>query len=266
MLGASRVARLRLADRYQPQAPASFPEINTLNGNNHASYSVSTCAIDTALDQIDAFGLALATFARQRRAFELRYVAEQAEVHGALTHLGQEITRLDTRIDRAADAFANLLRNVTIRLDGSDVITDAQASDIKALVRAIAKERTAPSDTTGTQYRALWSSTVDSASPRMRASRSASTRPSWPGWRSNSRGRDRRQPTTPTYDRPYRRDAQRPSLSLATRRALFSTLAALAAQNVFIDRHPAYTEVFQCPCAVREAGRDNRTRAPSAPS
>lgn len=52
---------------------------------------------------------------------------------------------------------ANLLRDVTIRLDGSDVIIDAQASDIKALVQAIAKERSAPGDTTGTQYRTLWS-------------------------------------------------------------------------------------------------------------
>lgn len=120
--------------------------------------AVATDVPDTsALDQIEAFGLALATFARQQRAFERRYAADQEEVHGALTHLGQEITRLDTRIDRAADAFANLLRDVNVRLDGSDVITDAQATDIKALVQAIAKERTAPGDTTGTQYRALWS-------------------------------------------------------------------------------------------------------------
>jgi hypothetical protein len=37
-----------------------------------------------------------------------------------------------------------------------DVITDAQASDIKALVQAIAKDRSTSGDNTGTQYRSLW--------------------------------------------------------------------------------------------------------------
>ena len=109
------------------------------------------------LDQIEAFGLALTAFARQQRAFEMRYTTDQEVVQGALTHLDREVTRLDTRLDRAADAFANLLREVNIRLDGSDVITDAQASDIKALIQAIAKDRTPSGDKSGTQYRTLWS-------------------------------------------------------------------------------------------------------------
>jgi len=114
-------------------------------------------AEESPLDQIEAFGLALTAFARQQRAFELRYADDQEVVHGALTHLDREVTRLDTRLDHAAEAFANLLREVNIRLDGSDVITDAQASDIKALIQAIATDRTLPGDKSGTQYRTLWS-------------------------------------------------------------------------------------------------------------
>src|SRR5207244_13318006 len=49
------------------------------------------------LDQIEAFGLALAAFARQQRAFEQRYAADQAAVCVRLDHL-------DTRLDRAAEA------------------------------------------------------------------------------------------------------------------------------------------------------------------
>ncbi len=103
----------------------------------------------TALDQIEAFGLALAAFARQQRAFEQRYEQEQEVVHERLDHL-------DNRLDRAAQAFANLVRDVQVRLDGTDVITDAQASDIKALVQAIAKDRSAAGDNSGAQYRSLW--------------------------------------------------------------------------------------------------------------
>jgi len=35
--------------------------------------------------------------------------------------------------------------------------TDAQASDIKALVQAIAMDKTTPGDSSGNQYRTLWS-------------------------------------------------------------------------------------------------------------
>jgi alpha-glucuronidase len=49
------------------------------------------------------------------------------------------------------------MRDVQVRLDGKEVITDAQATDIKALVQAIAKDKTAPGDNAGTQYRSLWS-------------------------------------------------------------------------------------------------------------
>ncbi len=102
------------------------------------------------LDQIEAFGVALTAFARQQRAFERRYVVDQETVQARLDHL-------DSRIDHAAEAFADLVRDVRIRLDGSDVITDAQASDIKALIQAIATDRTSPGDKSGTQYRTLWS-------------------------------------------------------------------------------------------------------------
>jgi len=121
----------------------------------------------SALDQIESFGLALAAFAREQRAFELRYAVEQQAVQGELAHLdrevgrldtrlGQEVGRLDGRLDRAAEAFAHLLRDVQIRLDGSDVITDAQQSDIKALVQAIGQEmqrRGAPNP-----YQSIWTS------------------------------------------------------------------------------------------------------------
>ncbi len=104
----------------------------------------------SALDQIEAFGMALTAFARQQRAFEQRYEQERGVVHARLDHL-------DHRLDRAAHAFADLVRDVQVRLDGSAVITDAQASDIKALVQAIAKDTTTTGDTTGIQYRTLWS-------------------------------------------------------------------------------------------------------------
>lgn len=104
----------------------------------------------SALDQIEAFGSALMTFARQQRDFEQRYQSDQEIVLTRLDHL-------DNRLDRAAQAFAHLVRDVQVRLDGSDVITDAQASDIKALVQAIAKDKTTPEDKSGNQYRALWS-------------------------------------------------------------------------------------------------------------
>jgi hypothetical protein len=100
------------------------------------------------LDQIEAFGLALATFARQQRAFEQRYAADQEVVQA---HLAQ----LDTRLDRAAAAFAQLLREVQVRLDGAEVITDAQATDIKAAVQAIAHELQRRG-TPGNPYQGIW--------------------------------------------------------------------------------------------------------------
>jgi len=110
-----------------------------------------TVADDDAspLAQIESFGLALAAFARQQRAFEARYTADQSVVHTRLDHL-------DRRLDRAAEAFGSLVRDVQIRLDGSDVITDAQQSDIKALVQAIGQEmqcRGAPNP-----YQSIWTS------------------------------------------------------------------------------------------------------------
>ena len=100
------------------------------------------------LDQIEAFGLALAAFARQQRAFEQHYAAEQAAVSARLDHL-------DTRLDRAAEAFAHLMREVQLRLDGADVITDAQATEIKAAVQAIAQAMQ-QRGTPGNPYQGLW--------------------------------------------------------------------------------------------------------------
>ncbi len=117
----------------------------------------------SALDQVEAIGTALVAFAREQRDFERRYAVEQDAVHGELAQLDREVGRLDTRLgqevgrlDRAAEAFAHLLRDVQIRLDGSDVITDAQQSDIKALVQAIGQEmqrRGAPNP-----YQSIWTS------------------------------------------------------------------------------------------------------------
>jgi len=56
----------------------------------------------SALDQIESFGLALAAFAREQRAFELRYAVEQQAVQGELAQLDREVGRLDGRLDRAA--------------------------------------------------------------------------------------------------------------------------------------------------------------------
>lgn len=145
-----RWARSRIAEAFLAEAG-----IGPLLGP--VPTTAPTATEGSPLDQIEAFGLALTAFARQQRAFEMRYTTDQEVVQGALTHLDREVTRLDTRLDRAADAFANLLREVNIRLDGSDVITDAQASDIKALIQAIAKDRTPSGDKSGTQYRTLWS-------------------------------------------------------------------------------------------------------------
>lgn len=100
------------------------------------------------LDQIEAFGLALAAFARQQRAFEQRYAADQAAVSARLAHL-------DTRLDRAAEAFAHLMREVQVRLDGADVITDAQATEIKAAVQTIAHEMQRRG-TPGNPYQGIW--------------------------------------------------------------------------------------------------------------
>jgi hypothetical protein len=100
------------------------------------------------LDQIEAFGLELAAFARQQRAFEQRYTADQAAVSARLAHL-------DTRLDRAAEAFAHLMREVQLRLDGADVITDAQATEIKAAVQTIAQAMQWRG-TPGNPYQGLW--------------------------------------------------------------------------------------------------------------
>ncbi len=145
-----RWARSRIAEAFLAEAG-----IGPLLGP--APMTTPTATEGSPLDQIEAFGLALTAFARQQRAFEMRYTTDQEVVQGTLAHLDREVTRLDTRLDRAADAFATLLREVNIRLDGSDVITDAQASDIKALIQAIAKDRTPSGDKSGMQYRTLWS-------------------------------------------------------------------------------------------------------------
>jgi len=131
LVGYQQWARRRIADAF-------FAEL--AGGRGDARAVGPTAGNGSALDQIEAFGLALTAFARQQREFELRYVTDHAEVRGELTHLGGEIARLDGRLDRAAEAFATLVRDVTIRLDGSDVITDAQQADIKAMVQAIGRE------------------------------------------------------------------------------------------------------------------------------
>ena len=131
LVGYQQWARRRIADAF-------FAEL--AGGRGDASAVTPTAGDASALDQIEAFGLALAAFARQQREFELRYATDQQEVRGALNHFGGEVARLDSRLDRAAEAFASLVRDVTIRLDGSDIITDAQQADIKALVQAVGRQ------------------------------------------------------------------------------------------------------------------------------
>jgi len=152
-----RWARKTIADAFLLESGLGDPTAAVVTRDPHAS----------ALDQVEAIGTALVAFAREQRDFERRYAVEQQAVQGELVHLdrevgrldarlGGEISRLDGRLDRAAEAFGRLVRDVQIRLDGSDVITDAQQSDIKALVQAIGQEmqrRGAPNP-----YQSIWTS------------------------------------------------------------------------------------------------------------
>jgi len=122
-----------------------------------------------SLQQVEQFGLALVTLARQHLALQEQQAEEMIEVRGTLDRQGQRLDRHEgrlaaheERLDRAAEVVRETLRDVKVikaRLDPANVITGEQAADLQNTIKAIAHELTRQSAGTGAQtnyYAALF--------------------------------------------------------------------------------------------------------------
>lgn len=107
-----------------------------------------------ALEQVEQFGLAIATLARQQIAFMQQHHQEMIEVRGALEeHEG--------RLNRAAEVVRDMRRDVRAlqqRLDPANAITEEQASILKATIQAIAHELSRQSAAAGSGQRNFYAS------------------------------------------------------------------------------------------------------------
>lgn len=107
-----------------------------------------------SLEQVEQFGLALVTLARQQLAFQEQHTQEMIEVRGVLDDQGRKLEEHDERLNKAAGVVRETLREVKAikaRLDPSNVITDEQASELKSMIQAVAQELTRQSTGTGRQ-------------------------------------------------------------------------------------------------------------------
>lgn len=102
---------------------------------------------DRALDVVEQMGLAIVQLAREQRAMEHRVDSRMIALEGQVTARQRETTeRLDqamSRLDQAAAVVGTLMRRMdTVEgmVSQGDTISEAQAAEISALVRAIAGE------------------------------------------------------------------------------------------------------------------------------
>jgi len=112
-----------------------------------------------SLEQVEQFGLALVTLARQQLAFQEQHAHEMIEVRGSLAFQEQRLdmhderlTTQDERLNRAAEVVGATVREVKAlkaRLDPGNVITDEQAAELQNLVKTVAHELTRQSITGG---------------------------------------------------------------------------------------------------------------------
>jgi hypothetical protein len=117
-----------------------------------------------SLEQVEQFGLALITLARQQLAFQEQHAHEMIEVRGSLSIQEQRLdvhderlTAQDERLNRAAEVVGATVREVKAlkaRLDPGNVITDEQAAELQNLVKTVAHELTRQS-TAGGKHRPI---------------------------------------------------------------------------------------------------------------
>jgi len=110
----------------------------------------------TVLEHIEQMALAIATMARQQRAFEQHVDARLTtlDTHIAVLTEGQDT--ISSRLDQAAAVVGSLLKRVD-QVEGivasDQVISEAQAAEISALVKAIATEMAERDKATGQKGR-----------------------------------------------------------------------------------------------------------------
>lgn len=91
------------------------------------------------LRQIERLGIALTTLAREQMALAARH-------DRAIAHVREDVDELRARVDKAAIVMRDTIfdvRALKARLATGDTVTDAQASEIAALVKTIATALTA---------------------------------------------------------------------------------------------------------------------------
>lgn len=99
----------------------------------------------TALEHIEQMGLAIATMARQQIAFEQQVDMRLATIDSHVVALTEGQEAISGRLDQAAAVVGSLLRRVnTVEglVTSGQTISDIQAAEISALVKAIAGELT----------------------------------------------------------------------------------------------------------------------------
>jgi hypothetical protein len=95
-----------------------------------------------ALEQIERMGLAIATMARQQIAYERQTDMRLATLEAGIIERHEAITG---RLDQAAAVVGSLLRRMNAvegLISSGETISNAQAAEISALVKAIAAELT----------------------------------------------------------------------------------------------------------------------------
>lgn len=112
-------------------------------------------AVDPAilsLEQVVALGRALVTLGEQQLRFHQEHHLDMIEVRGTLADHAQRLSAQEQRLDKAAEVIGATIRDVRAlktRLEPGNIITDAQAAELLAAVKAVATELTRQSAASG---------------------------------------------------------------------------------------------------------------------
>lgn len=106
-----------------------------------------------SLEQVVALGRALVTLGEQQLLFQQEHRQDMIEVRGTLGVYEDRLSVQEQRLDKAAQIMGATIRDVRAikaRLEPGNVITETQASELLAAVKAVATELTRQSAQSGT--------------------------------------------------------------------------------------------------------------------